>query len=89
MPWMREQGMQINPGVKTIEDDLERAIHAAGGISDDNAHNFGKVSCPSCAPLPRAAWIFPKYSYQSAVISTACSDQALLPSVTSYHILCI
>ncbi|KAK9865118.1 hypothetical protein WJX84_001931 [Apatococcus fuscideae] len=37
------QGMQINPGVKTIEDDLERAIHAAGGISDDNAHNFSKI----------------------------------------------
>ena len=39
------QGMQRNPGAKTIEDELFRAIHAAGGISDANSgeDGFSKV----------------------------------------------
>lgn len=39
------QGMQRNPGAKTIEDELFRAIHAAGGISDANSgeDGFAKV----------------------------------------------
>lgn len=35
------QGMQRNPGAKTIEDDLFRAIHQAGGISEANADEKG------------------------------------------------
>lgn len=35
------QGMQRNPGAKTIEDDLFQAMHAAGGISDANADDMG------------------------------------------------
>ena len=40
------QGMQRNPGAKTIEDDLFKAIHKAGGISAANSDNGGfmKVS---------------------------------------------
>ncbi len=37
------QGFQRNPGVKTVEEDYHKAIHAAGGISDDNAMDFAKV----------------------------------------------
>ena len=37
------QGFQRNPGAKTIEDELERAIVKAGGISQDNAGDFTKV----------------------------------------------
>ena len=37
------QGMQRNPGAKTIEDDLESAIVKAGGIADSNAGDFIKV----------------------------------------------
>jgi tRNA pseudouridine38-40 synthase len=37
------QGMQHNPGAVTIEDELERAFHAAGGISDDNMGDFTKA----------------------------------------------
>ena len=37
------QGFQRNPGAVTIEDELERAIVAAGGISPDNAGDFSKV----------------------------------------------
>ena len=37
------QGMQANPGKKTIEADLEAAIHRAGGISEQNAGSFKKV----------------------------------------------
>ena len=37
------QGMQRNPGAKTIEDDLESAIVKAGGIADSNAGDFNKV----------------------------------------------
>lgn len=37
------QGFQRNPGAVTIEDELERAIVAAGGISPDNAGDFTKV----------------------------------------------
>ena len=36
-------GMQRNPGVRTIEDEMESAIHAAGGISDSNKGDFSKV----------------------------------------------
>jgi len=41
------QGMQRNPGAKTIEDDLFNAIHRAGGISEANADERGytKVNC--------------------------------------------
>lgn len=35
------QGMQRNPGVKTIEEDLFTAIHKAGGISEANADDRG------------------------------------------------
>ena len=40
------QGMQRNPGCKTIEDDLFRGITAAGGISEANSDDkgFSKVS---------------------------------------------
>jgi len=38
------QGMQRNPGAKSIEDELEKAICAAGGISESNAGDFSKVS---------------------------------------------
>ena len=37
------QGMQRNPGAKTIEDDLEKAIVNAGGIATSNAGDFNKV----------------------------------------------
>lgn len=36
-------GMQRNPGVQTIEGELEAAITRAGGISDANAGDFSKV----------------------------------------------
>lgn len=35
------QGMQRNPGAKTIEEDLFGAIHRAGGISEANADERG------------------------------------------------
>lgn len=35
------QGMQKNPGAKTIEEDLFNAIHRAGGISEANADERG------------------------------------------------
>lgn len=40
------QGFQRNPGVKTVEEDYHKAIHAAGGISDDNLNDFTKVPKP-------------------------------------------
>ena len=41
------QGMQRNPGAKSIEDELFKALHAAGAISDANAdeHGYMKVGC--------------------------------------------
>lgn len=41
------QGMQRNPGARTIEDELFSAFHKAGGISDANASDggFSKVRC--------------------------------------------
>ena len=36
-------GMQRNPGVRTVEGELEAAIARAGGISEANAGDFGKV----------------------------------------------
>ena len=35
------QGMQRNPGARTIEDELFKALHAAGAISDANADDNG------------------------------------------------
>ena len=37
------QGMQRNPGARTIEDELERAFYAAGCISDENMGDFSKA----------------------------------------------
>ena len=53
------QGMQRNPGAKSIEDELFKALHAAGAISDANAdeHGYMKVGClsglvpASCKPM--------------------------------------
>jgi hypothetical protein len=49
------QGMQRNPGARTIEDELERAFHAAGGISEDNMGSFVKArpQCGVCVALQR------------------------------------
>jgi tRNA pseudouridine38-40 synthase len=41
------QGMQRNPGARTIEDELERAFYAAGGISDENMGDFSKARARS------------------------------------------
>ena len=40
------QGMQFNPGQKTIESELMGAMTKAGAISAANAGNFNKVQCP-------------------------------------------
>jgi tRNA pseudouridine38-40 synthase len=40
----RYAGLQKNPGVTTVEEVLEKALHAAGGISDDNFGTLQKVS---------------------------------------------
>ncbi len=32
-----------NPGAFTLEDELEKAIHLAGGITSDNVGDFKKV----------------------------------------------
>lgn len=37
------QGMQRNPGARTIEDELFRALHQAGAISDANADENGFI----------------------------------------------
>jgi hypothetical protein len=49
------QGMQRNPGARTVEDELERAFHAAGGISEDNMGSFVKArpQCGVCVALQR------------------------------------
>ncbi|KAJ1978947.1 tRNA pseudouridine synthase 1 [Dimargaris verticillata] len=38
------QGMQVNPGSKTIEGDLYQALVAAGAVSQDNANDVKKVN---------------------------------------------
>lgn len=50
------QGMQRNPGARTIEEELFKALHAAGAISDANNddHGFMKVGPPP-APAPPSA----------------------------------
>lgn len=40
------QGMQRNPGAKTIEGELELALHKAGAITKDNFGDPKKVGCP-------------------------------------------
>ncbi len=44
---MHVQGMQHNPGCKTIEGELGSAMNKAGAISDENAGDFSKVTCQS------------------------------------------
>ena len=43
------KGMQRNPGVKTIEEDLIQALHAAGAITEEMRDNLGKLSFQRCA----------------------------------------
>lgn len=42
-------GMQMNPGMKTLEQYLERAIFRAGGISRTNLGYFQKIGWSRCA----------------------------------------
>lgn len=42
-------GMQMNPGMKTLEQYLERAIFRAGGISRTNLGFFQKIGWSRCA----------------------------------------
>ncbi|KAJ3007916.1 tRNA pseudouridine synthase 1 [Thoreauomyces humboldtii] len=42
-------GMQINPGVKTIESELHDALAAAGAVSKDNAGDPSKIGFMRCA----------------------------------------
>ena len=46
-PACAPQGMQYNPGARTIEGELEAAMVRAGAISKDNAGDFTKVACPA------------------------------------------
>lgn len=43
------KGMQRNPGVKTIEEDLIQALYAAGAITEEMRDNLGKLSFQRCA----------------------------------------
>jgi hypothetical protein len=42
------QGLQMNPGAHTIEEDLERALHEEGAISDANHGDLKKVCVCVC-----------------------------------------
>eukprot|EP00124_Ichthyophonus_hoferi_P005945 Ihof_evm1s1064 gene=Ihof_evmTU1s1064 len=42
-------GMQINPGVKTIEGELKTAFKASGVVSELNSESLNKVSFQRCA----------------------------------------
>jgi hypothetical protein len=53
------QGMQRNPGMKTIEGDLHHAIFKAGGISAENADEFNKVSPQHPVPEVRTVLLLP------------------------------
>eukprot|EP00659_Diplonema_papillatum_P011939 gene11939-18421_t len=46
-------GLQYHEGFKTIEEDLAKAVHAAGGISDDNM----KKGDSGLSPLQRVSWM--------------------------------
>jgi hypothetical protein len=54
--------MQRNPGAKTIEDELFKALHAAGAISDANndEHGYIKVQAWCCLSLP-ASLLWPAF----------------------------
>ena len=43
------KGMQRNPGVKTIEEDLIQALYTAGAITEEMRDNLGKLSFQRCA----------------------------------------
>lgn len=49
-----EQGMQHNPGCKTIEGELGKAMNKAGAISNENAGEFSKVQGDLLSPLTQA-----------------------------------
>ena len=42
-------GLQINPGVITIEEVLSKALNKAGGITDQNMERLHKVKWMRCA----------------------------------------
>eukprot|EP01060_Flectonema_neradi_P001003 TRINITY_DN1058_c1_g1_i1.p1 TRINITY_DN1058_c1_g1~~TRINITY_DN1058_c1_g1_i1.p1 ORF type:complete len:465 (+),score=94.70 TRINITY_DN1058_c1_g1_i1:39-1397(+) len=48
------QGMQYNEGCHTIEGELLKAVHAAGGISDENMSNSGQSGL---GPLQKTGWM--------------------------------
>ena len=43
------KGMQTNPGVKTIEEELIRAVYLSGAISEEMRDNLGKLKFQRCA----------------------------------------
>jgi hypothetical protein len=45
----RFQGLQRNPGAFTVEDELEGALHRAGGITASNLGDFHKCGWNRCA----------------------------------------
>jgi len=45
----RYKGMQKNPGLRTIEDALEKALFKAGGINPDNMYYQQKIDWVRCA----------------------------------------
>lgn len=46
-------GIQKNPGVETVSDALERALYAAGAISDDNFGSLEKIKWQTAARTDR------------------------------------
>ncbi|EDO48717.1 predicted protein, partial [Nematostella vectensis] len=72
-------GMQINPGVRTIEEQLINALHQAEVITDDAKECLGKMSFQRCARTDKGV------SAARQVVSLKISAlSSLLPKINSF-----
>ncbi|KAJ3043228.1 tRNA pseudouridine synthase 1 [Rhizophlyctis rosea] len=73
-------GMQLNPGVATIEFDLHKALAAAGAVSDDNAFAPHKISFMRAARTDKGVHA----AGQVVSLKMICEDPEIIQKINSF-----
>lgn len=72
-------GMQINPGVKTIEEELLNALYKAEAITEDGKACLSKISFQRCARTDKGV------SAARQVVSLKMSTPSLINSILVFY----
>lgn len=79
-------GMQLNPGTKTLEQYLERAIFRSGGLSRANFGHFQKVDWARCARTDKGVSALCQVVSLKMTLPPGCSSEASMVDALNAHL---